>query len=122
MPRVVRFDLGIDQPDRAVKFYSTVFGWKIEQLQAGTEYWLASTGEDGQPGIDGGFVKRRYPTEMITCWIDVPSVDDFLKKITQNGGKAVTGRIPIPGVGYCAYSQDTEGNVFGIFQPDEQAK
>jgi uncharacterized protein len=28
----------------------------------------------------------------------------------------------IPGIGYFAYCQDTEGNTFGILQPDATAK
>jgi uncharacterized protein len=28
----------------------------------------------------------------------------------------------IPGVGYLAYCTDTEGNVFGVLQPDADAK
>jgi hypothetical protein len=30
--------------------------------------------------------------------------------------------MPIPGVGYFAYCQDTEGNTFGIMQEDKSAK
>jgi predicted enzyme related to lactoylglutathione lyase len=28
----------------------------------------------------------------------------------------------VPAVGYLAYCTDTEGNIFGIFQPDGSAK
>jgi uncharacterized protein len=31
MPRVVHFNLGVDEPERAIKFYTDVFGWKIEK-------------------------------------------------------------------------------------------
>ncbi len=121
MPRVVRFDVAVDQPERAIKFYSGVFEWKFEKPEGLTDYWLVSTGEEGQPGIDGSLVQRRYPTDATTLWINVPSVDDLLKKIAQHGGKSLTGKVAVPGVGYYAYCQDTEGNLFGIFQPDGQA-
>ena len=29
MPRVVHFEFYVDDPERAVKFYEEVFGWKI---------------------------------------------------------------------------------------------
>ena len=28
---------------------------------------------------------------------------------------------PVPGVGWLAYCTDTEGNIFGMLQPDENA-
>jgi len=31
-------------------------------------------------------------------------------------------KMPIPGVGWLAYAKDTEGNIFGIMQPDANAK
>jgi hypothetical protein len=36
--------------------------------------------------------------------------------------KQLSPKTTIPGVGYHAYCQDTEGNVFGIMQDDPSAK
>jgi predicted enzyme related to lactoylglutathione lyase len=30
--------------------------------------------------------------------------------------------MPIPGLGWLAYYKDTEGNIFGMMQPDPNAK
>jgi predicted enzyme related to lactoylglutathione lyase len=49
-------------------------------------------------------------------------VDDFVNKIVASGGKVVMPKTPVPGVGYMAYFQDTEGNTFGLMQQDESAK
>jgi predicted enzyme related to lactoylglutathione lyase len=38
------------------------------------------------------------------------------------GGQVVVPKMPIPGVGYLAYCQDTEGLLFGIHQLDPSAK
>ncbi|MGH6689973.1 MAG: VOC family protein [Gammaproteobacteria bacterium] len=122
MPRVVRFDLGVDQPERAIKFYSGTFDWSIEKLPGVPDYWLITTGEVGEPGIDGGLVKRRHAADGTTCTIEVPSVDEALKKVTLHGGKNLTGKTTIPGVGYYAYCQDTEGNIFSMFESDQQAQ
>jgi uncharacterized protein len=51
----------------------------------------------------------------------VPSVDEFAAKIAQNGGRVVMPKRAVPGVGWMAYCQDTEGNVFGIMQTDSSA-
>jgi predicted enzyme related to lactoylglutathione lyase len=110
-----------DQPERAVKFYADVFGWKAQKWDSPEDYWLITTGDDDQPGINGGLMKRPDPSASTVNSIDVPSVDDFATKIAKNGGKAVVPKMAIPGVGYLAYCQDTEGNTFGIFQTDESA-
>jgi predicted enzyme related to lactoylglutathione lyase len=120
MPRVIHFDIGADQPERAIKFYSDVFGWKIQKWEGPMDYWLVYTGEG--PGIDGGLSKRMNPSETTTNTIGVPSVDEYLTKIEKSGGKVVMPKTAIPGVGWFASCQDTEGNVFGIMQEDSSAR
>ena len=121
MPRVVHFEIPADDPTRAVKFYEKVFGWKITKWEGPIDYWLAATGPDDKPGINGAIMPRA--DQQTTCnTIGVTSVDEFVKKIVDAGGKAVTSKTPIPGVGYFAYCADTEGNVFGIIQEDPTAR
>ncbi len=122
MPRVIHFEVNVDDPERAAKFYETAFGWKIKKWEGPIDYWLVKTGEDKEPGIDGA-IMRRMDKKAITCnTIGVSSVDLFLKKIVKAGGKVVQKKTTIPGVGYMAYCADTEGNVFGIMQDDSSAK
>ena len=121
MPRVIHFEIHADDPKRAAKFYEKVFEWKINKWQGPEDYWLVTTGEDKQPGINGAIMHRR---DKGSTWntIDVPLVDEFLKKIVKASGKIVQKKTVVPGVGYMAYCADTEGNVFGIMQSDEKAK
>lgn len=121
MPRVVHFEISADEPERAVRFYTDVFGWKTEKWGGPKDYWLITTGADEQPGINGGVFKREGPVNFVNT-IDVPSVDDFAAKITEHGGKVVVPKMAIPGVGYLIYCQDTESNVFGIMQGDPSAQ
>jgi predicted enzyme related to lactoylglutathione lyase len=120
MLRVIHFEINADQPERAVKFYSDVFGWKIEKWEGPMDYWLVYTGEG--PGIDGGLMKRMSPSSTTINTVGVPSVDEYLAKIERSGGKAVMPKTAIPGIGWFAYCQDTEGNVFGIMQEDSSAR
>jgi predicted enzyme related to lactoylglutathione lyase len=123
VPRVVHFEVSAEKPERAVKFYEKVFGWKIVKWEGPVEYWLITTGKQGEPGIDGGLGKREAGDEAGTVnTIDVPSVDEFAKKVEQNGGKVVVPKHAIPGVGWIAYFKDSEGNMFGIMQDDPSAK
>ena|SRR5437660_12432572 len=122
MPRIVHFDVPADDPLRAQKFYSEIFGWKFDKWNGPMEYWMTITGDDKQPGINGGLSKRMPGQAGITNTIDVSSVDEFSKKIQSKGGKIIAPKMPIPGVGYFAQCMDTEGNVFGIIQFDKNAK
>jgi predicted enzyme related to lactoylglutathione lyase len=122
MGSIIHFEINADNPQRAAKFYEKVFNWKIQKWEGPVNYWLVTTGEQGkQQGINGAIMDR-MERGTITVFIDVPSVDDFLKKIVQAGGKALTEKMAIPGVGYSAYCEDTEGNIFGLFQNDPSAK
>jgi predicted enzyme related to lactoylglutathione lyase len=121
MPRVVHFELGADNPDRAASFYSKVFGWKTKKWDGPQDYWMITTGADGQPGINGGLMRRQGP-QPCTAVIDVPSVDEYASRITKNGGRIVMPKMAVPGVGYLAYFADTEGTVIGIMQFDEAAR
>jgi predicted enzyme related to lactoylglutathione lyase len=115
MPRVVHFEIYGDEPERLIDFYEEVFGWKFEKWGP-MDYWIIRTGEG--PGIDGGLGKQRNPGVNT---IDVPDVDEYLKKIRKAGGTVVVPKTAMPGVGYLAYFEDTEGNIFGIMKDDPNA-
>ncbi len=119
--RVIHFELTAQDPERAVGFYEKVFGWKTQRWDGPQTYWLVTTGPQDKPGINGGVMRRieGFPGTVNT--IGVPSVDEFVEKVKQNGGKVVRPKIAIPGVGYQAYCLDTEGNLLGIHQSDPSA-
>ena len=121
MPRVIHFEIPADDPARAVKFYETVFGWKIQKWDGPENYWLAMTGEEGQPGINGAITGRGEPTTVVVNTMDVASVDDSIAQVVANGGSVLMPKMPVPGVGYLAYFRDTEGNAFGMMQNDPNA-
>ncbi len=121
MPKVIHFELGVDDPKRAIKFYQEVFRWKIDKWEDPLDYWLVTTGDESQPGINGALM-RRTDSEATINTIDVPSVDEFIETIVNAGGKVLQPKMTVPGVGYAAYCQDTEGNQFGLMQADPSAK
>jgi predicted enzyme related to lactoylglutathione lyase len=122
MPRVVHFEISVDEAERALEFYRGVFGWTTQKWEGPEDYWVVKTGEEG-PGIDGGIYKRHegmsFKAHVNT--IDVPSVEDYLARVEAAGGKRVTQKITLPGVGFLAYCEDTEGNTFGIIERDASA-
>jgi len=122
MPRPVHFEIPSDNPQRAIEFYSTVFGWKFTRWAGPMDYWLITTGTAPEPGIDGGLMQRRDPNQPCVNTITVANLDDSVAAVLANGGAIALSKMPVPGVGWLAYCKDTDGHIFGMMQPDTSAK
>jgi predicted enzyme related to lactoylglutathione lyase len=114
MPNVIHFEIPADNPERAVKFYKKVFGWKIEKWQGSVPYWIISN-QEKEEGISAA-IHGKDNFKTVVNIISVPQIDDFLERITQAGGKIIMPKGEVPTGGYIAYAEDTEGNAFGVFQ------
>jgi predicted enzyme related to lactoylglutathione lyase len=122
MSRVIHFEIPAAEPERAAAFYGKVFGWKFDKWAGPTEYWMVTTGTDGTPGINGGMMRKPAGIASTTNTIGVDSVDGAVEAVLKAGGKNIMPKTPIPTVGYFAYCEDTEGNLFGVMQADPNAK
>ncbi len=122
MSRVIHFEIPASDPERAANFYKKAFGWKIEKWPGPMDYWMVTTGADGAPGINGGLLRKQAPTVATTNTIGVESVDGALAAVQGAGEKLVMPKTPIPTIGYFAYCEDPEGNLFGVMQADANAK
>lgn len=121
MSKVIHFEIATDNPERAQAFYADVLGWTISKWDGPVDYWLATTGEQDQPGINGAIMHARPDWQRVINTVDVADLDATIAKVEANGGKLVQARMAVPGVGYMAYCQDPEGIVFGLMQTDEGA-
>jgi predicted enzyme related to lactoylglutathione lyase len=121
MPRVIHFEISANEPEKTVSFYENVFGWQFHKWEGPQDYWLITTGQDGQPGINGGLMPRREPNLGTINTLDVPAVDAYVAKVEAAGGAVIVPKMAVPGVGWLAYFKDPEGNVFGMMQADEKA-
>ena len=126
MPRVVHFEIHAADPDRAVNFYTTLFGWSFQKWEGPMDYWLVTTGPNDQPGINGGLVRRQGEIDgqaviAYVCTVDVEDLDASVQTALDNGGQIALPKMPIPGMGWLAYCKDTEGNIFGMMQGDPNA-
>jgi predicted enzyme related to lactoylglutathione lyase len=115
--RVVHFEIPIDKPDRAGTFYRQVFDWKVEQWGQ-IEYWTVTTGTGPGPGAEGALAPRKEAPEGVMVYVNVDDIDQAMGKIKAAGGTLLTGKMPIPTMGWSAHFRDTEGNKVGLFQED----
>lgn len=131
MSRVVHFEIQAEDLERAKAFYGAVFGWTFDDWSsaAGTSYWGITTGEQDEPGINGGLLSRAAPapgpgqgTNAFVCTVVVDDYDASERLILDNGGTVALPKMAIPGMAWQGYYLDPEGNTFGIHQPDPQAR
>jgi predicted enzyme related to lactoylglutathione lyase len=124
MPTIVHFDISADDTKRAKDFYSALFGWKFDAYPGPMDYHLISTENlDGTPGVGGGLGKRSDPSQRgVINYYGVESIEDAMKKVKSLGGKLVSEKMAVPGMGYLVNCQDTEGNAFGLWEADAKAK
>ncbi|MDB5271871.1 MAG: lactoylglutathione lyase-related protein [Chitinophagaceae bacterium] len=117
------FEIQSSDPQREVRFYETIFGWKfIRQEFLPLEYYRIETN-----GISGGLLKRPVPatsagTNAFVCSIQVENFDATSELILKQGGQIALAKFAIPGRCWQGYFIDADRNTFGIFEVDEQAK
>jgi len=117
MNRPAHFEVLTANPEASSAFYADVFGWTVATWGEGEQgYWLATTGDDSVPGINGGFMGPHFEQRVINT-IMVESLDAMIAKVEGAGGKKVHGPNDVPGVGLHAYCSDPDGTLFGLMQP-----
>ncbi|MBX4211779.1 MAG: VOC family protein [Candidatus Yanofskybacteria bacterium] len=133
---VVHFEMGYNDRQRMIDFYSKAFGWECQVF--GPEmgnYVVAQTTETDEKGmiktpgnINGGFYKKTENplSHAPSIVISVDNIQEAMKTVEASGGKILgttTASGPsmepqdIPGVGLWISAMDTEGNRFSILQP-----
>lgn len=119
------FEIEADDIIRAKNFYQSVFGWKFTlDKTLPIEYWRIDTG-----GQRGGLFQRTDAlpqgttgTNASTSSMETDDFDALSEKILSFGGKVTLPKFAAPGLCWQGYFQDPEGNMFGVYQPDAEAK
>jgi len=115
MNRVTHFEIPSNDPEKAMNFYKNVFGWTYNRFGP-AEYWLATTGNSKDPGIDGAIMKKMHPQQPVTNSIMIKNLDESIEKIKKEGGTIVVPKTEIPGVGFYAFFTDLDGNIMGVME------
>lgn len=119
MNPVVHFEMPYHDRDRAARFYSQAFGWKIDKY--GPEmgnYAVVTTAEtDARPGepagaINGGLFPHcsDRPAQYPSIVIAVEDMAAAMARVTQAGGEVLGEPMAIPSVGDYVAFFDTERN------------
>ncbi|WP_404385698.1 VOC family protein [Knoellia locipacati] len=131
MTRAIHFEIHAADVQRAVEFYQAVFDWKVEDWGdvAGMPYFGVITGPEDQPGINGAIMQRSGPNPepgaAVAGAVLTMGSEDFdatAAKALAAGATVALEKHALTGMAWQGYFVDTEGNVFGVHQPDPEAK
>lgn len=108
------FAINVEDTDRAMAFYQSVFGWKFSAWGP-PGFFMIDTGSD----IHGSLQRAQtepFPTHIgnFECTIAVDDVDRVSQLIIDNGGEVTLPKVTIPGVADIARVRDSEGNTFSL--------
>ncbi len=122
MDKVVHFEIPAMNVERAQKFYSSVFDWKITAMPE-MKYTIVSTGptsDEGMPSepgfINGGLMEKKDPLTSPIITISVADIQQAITEIKKAGGTLIKEPVKVADMGLSAYFKDPEGNLMGLWQ------
>ena len=120
------FAVHVDEIDRAIAFYTAVFGWRFEPWGP-PGFYLIQTGDDADPGVRGLMHQRHEPRagtglNGFEPTFAVDDVEAVAAAVTANGGTLTMPPAYIPTVGTLIRFLDTEGNDVGAMRYEVPAR
>lgn len=115
---VAFFEIPAVDFDRAVKFYETVLGCKLNAMDFQTEKMAFFQEENGCCQGAISWIKGFNPSkDGVLVSLSVENMEATLSTIEKNGGKITRPKTKIEaeGMGYFALFIDSEGNRVGLY-------
>ena len=118
-PQRVRWnELATSDPDAAVDFYRSQFGWDqhgdMDMGEMGKYRFIQAN------GVNIGAVMRKPPQLPMSLWTYYIGVDDInraVEAINASGGRVLNGPMEIPGGEFALNGLDPQGASFGLVGP-----
>ena len=108
-------ELMTPDPEAAGRFYGSLFGWWLRNMDMGTgPYHVASLGDTQVCGIMGMPPGAGPMPPAWGCYITVDDVEATLAQCNALGGKTLMPPMDVQGVGRMAVLQDPQGAVFSV--------
>jgi len=108
-------ELGTDDPAAAGEFYSGLFGWEGEKLQAGHGDYIIFRlgGRRVAAALQRG---EKQPVNAWNSYIAVDDVDATAARVSELGGTVAAGPFEIPDVARMAFVLDPTGAAVGLWE------
>lgn len=104
------------EPERAVEFYTTVFGWSVNASERYTQWGIEGADFGGMVTMDD-----KFPHEVPAHWLPyfaVADVDVTASDATQAGGTVLMEPTSVPDGPRIAVLRDPQGAMFGVHRAD----
>jgi predicted enzyme related to lactoylglutathione lyase len=111
--KIVHIEIPAENRDEAGRFFSELFGWKINHLNS-MNY---STFDAG--GIGGALTEmdgKIFQGNDTLIYVQSDDIDADLKRAIELGGKKLIGKTDIPGIAQYAVVIDPAGNRLGFWK------
>ena len=114
---IVHFEVPAADVDRAVAFWSGLFGLEIgPSMMEDFQYRMFQAA----PNQGGAIMASDKPGSGLVVYHDTADIDASVIKVRELGGTA-DDKQPVPTHGWFAACVDTEGNKFSLWQSDPNA-
>lgn len=110
----VWFDLLVDDPDEAQKFYGPMFGWTFEPLEDGNYDTILLGGRPVGGLIQHAPENDSEPDDIWLPSISVAQVEAATKRVREAGGSVVMEPRHVGDRGHVAILRDPEGALFAV--------
>jgi len=111
---VVHFEVTGKDGSALRDFYSGMFGWEFQVMEA-MDYGMV---EAKDRGIGGGVGTAQSGSGHVTFYVEVDDPDAYLEKAGTLGGTTVMPTMEIPGVVTFALLADPEGHMVGVVKSE----
>ena len=115
---VVYFEIPVEDIDRAIQFYKTVFNFEFEKEVIDFYEMALFPFSDERSGISGALAKGDIykPTKAgVLIYFNTSNIEQTLKLALENGAQVLYS-ITNNGIGLVAEFEDPEGNRIALFQ------
>jgi uncharacterized protein len=113
------FEIPVENLDRAVKFYSSVFECEFTRDNIHGNEMAFFPFDSAGSGVSGALAQGEIYRSSISgtlIYLSTEDVDSTVNKILENGGEILFPRTEVPGYGWVAEFKDCEGNRVALFQ------
>ena len=109
---IAHIEFSAQDREAAGKFYSDLFGWKVEQNPE-MNYAMFESSE----GFGGGLnpVTDEYPAGTVVVYVGTDDIEASLAKAESLGAKTVVPKTEIPTQGWFGMFTDPTGNLIGVY-------